>query len=208
MERYEVVDARYAGGFRIWFRFGDGSAGQVDFARRLTGPVFLPLRDRARFRRFRLEPLWGTIRWPGGADWAPEDLHLLARSSSGEAPPHARARLRRNGTGRGAAITHSGPRDVSVGAMPNISRFYGFVIAMLYRDQVRPHFHARHGGGDARVDIRTGVVRGNLPPPARRMLTEWATAHRAELLDNWDRARRKEPLVRIAPYRRGRVTAP
>lgn len=30
--------------------------------------------------------------------------------------------------------------------MPEISRFYGIVIAMYYNDHDPPHFHARYGG--------------------------------------------------------------
>ncbi|MFB3041815.1 MAG: DUF4160 domain-containing protein [Candidatus Poribacteria bacterium] len=30
--------------------------------------------------------------------------------------------------------------------MPEISRFFGIVIAIYYRDHPPPHFHAKYGG--------------------------------------------------------------
>jgi hypothetical protein len=39
--------------------------------------------------------------------------------------------------------------------VPEISRFYGIVIAMYFRDHVRPHFHARYAGQNASFDVRT-----------------------------------------------------
>lgn len=89
--------------------------------------------------------------------------------------------------------------------MPRISEFYGIVIWM-YHDEAhhagRPHFHAVYGEDEASVDIGDfTIIAGQLPPRARRLVAEWATAHRAELRDNWDRARRHQPLERIEPLR-------
>ena len=89
--------------------------------------------------------------------------------------------------------------------MPRISAFYGIVIWM-YHDEShhrgRPHFHASYGGDEASIDIETlDVIAGRLPPRARRLVVEWALAHRAELRKNWERARRHEPLLPIEPLR-------
>ena len=37
--------------------------------------------------------------------------------------------------------------------MPQISTFFGIVIAMFFDDHGFPHFQARHAGGEARVRI-------------------------------------------------------
>ncbi len=37
--------------------------------------------------------------------------------------------------------------------MPEISRFFGIVIAMYYRDHQPPHFHARYGGDVVEVAL-------------------------------------------------------
>lgn len=47
--------------------------------------------------------------------------------------------------------------------MPEISRFLGIVIAMLYRDHEPAHFHATYGEFEITVGIRDGLVTGRFP---------------------------------------------
>ena len=87
--------------------------------------------------------------------------------------------------------------------MPRISTFYGIVIWM-YHDEShhlgRPHFHASYGGNEASIDIGDlEVIAGQIPPRALRLVIEWARSHQAELHENWDLARRHEPLQPIEP---------
>jgi hypothetical protein len=70
-----IIDARHAGGYRVWLRFADGLTGEIDVERELWGPAFEPLRDVVEFAKLRFEPDLGTIIWPNGADFAPEFLH-------------------------------------------------------------------------------------------------------------------------------------
>ena len=83
--------------------------------------------------------------------------------------------------------------------MPEISRFFGIVIGMFYRDHGPPHFHAVYGEYYATVDIETAAASGEFPPRALGLVLEWARLHRVELLRDWERARAGEPLDRIAP---------
>lgn len=84
--------------------------------------------------------------------------------------------------------------------MPRISAFYGIVIAMYYDDHRPPHFHARYGEHEAQFAVATGVVmNGSLPRRARALVQEWAELHRDELVDNWRRVEREEPLASIDP---------
>lgn len=84
--------------------------------------------------------------------------------------------------------------------MPEISRFYGVVIRMYHRDHAPPHLHAEYGGAEALVALDTlAVLEGALPPRALGLVVEWAALHRDELRATWERARRLEPLGRIAP---------
>ncbi|HHQ43043.1 MAG TPA: DUF4160 domain-containing protein [Chromatiales bacterium] len=84
--------------------------------------------------------------------------------------------------------------------MPVISRFLGVVIAMYYADHEPPHFHARYGGREALIEIASGaVIAGDLPPRVLGLVQEWRLLHRGELKRNWDRARRREPLVPVPP---------
>ena len=69
-----VVNAKYKTGYRIWIRFNDGSEGVVDLKDQLYGEMFVPLRDKKKFKSFRVDPELETIVWKNGADLAPEFL--------------------------------------------------------------------------------------------------------------------------------------
>jgi len=82
--------------------------------------------------------------------------------------------------------------------MPRISEFFGIVIYMYYNDHIPPHFHAEYGEHEAIYEIDTlDVMRGDLPRRAHALVIEWASEHRAELRDDWERARQEKPLEKI-----------
>ncbi len=84
--------------------------------------------------------------------------------------------------------------------MPEISRFFGIVIAMYYNDHEPPHFHARYGSQRGRFEIEgLTMVEGNLRGRAKSLVTEWAALHLDELRHDWALARSQQPLVPIAP---------
>jgi hypothetical protein len=84
--------------------------------------------------------------------------------------------------------------------LPEISRFFGIVIAMFYSDHPPPHFHVRYGRQRAIVEISTlSVLEGSISPRTLGMVVEWAAQHQGELRANWDLARRHAPLSKIAP---------
>ena len=84
--------------------------------------------------------------------------------------------------------------------MPELSRFFGIVIAMHYNDHVPPHFHARYGSDRAAISVRDmAVLEGDLPARVLGLVVEWGIQHRDELLADWARAARQLPLVPIAP---------
>ena len=84
--------------------------------------------------------------------------------------------------------------------MPEVARFFGLVIAMHYNDHEPPHFHVRYGEQKAFIDIETlTVLAGSLPPRTLGLVIEWAARYQKELLENWDRVKRQEPLKRIPP---------
>ena len=76
---YDVVEARHVGGYVIWLRFRDGTAGEIDLEKELYGPIFEPLRDLGVFAQFQIHPEFDTLTWPNGADFAPEFLHEHVR---------------------------------------------------------------------------------------------------------------------------------
>ena len=84
--------------------------------------------------------------------------------------------------------------------MPEISRFFGIIIAMYYNDHPPPHFHVRYGQQKAIIAIQSlSILEGNLSPRVLGLVIEWAASHQAELLQNWELARQQEPLESIQP---------
>jgi hypothetical protein len=83
--------------------------------------------------------------------------------------------------------------------MPEISRFLGILVFMLYADHHPPHFHARYAEFEVRVDIETGLVAGTFPRRALMLLMEWYMLHKEDLLMDWSLSRKHQPLKRIAP---------
>ena len=70
-----VVEVRPLDGYRVYLRFDDGVAGELDLEPLLSPfkGVFAPLRDLARFREVFVD--CHTASWPNGADLAPEVLY-------------------------------------------------------------------------------------------------------------------------------------
>ncbi len=82
--------------------------------------------------------------------------------------------------------------------MPEISRFYGIIIAMYFNDHPPPHFHAVYGSDEAQIRIDPpGLIRGHLPPRALSMVIEWASLHVEELMENWAQIRHGQPYDKI-----------
>jgi len=71
---------------------------------------------------------------------------------------------------------------------------------MFYNDHNPPHFHASYGEYDVAIAIQDGIVLwGSLPRRALGHVQEWRQAHLGELEENWERARKKEALMPVAP---------
>lgn len=86
--------------------------------------------------------------------------------------------------------------------MPEISRFFGIIIAMFYDDHNPPHFHAKYGNYKAAIKIKDfTVLEGFLPPRAMGLVVEWAAIHKDELLMDWETAKDKRPLFPIEPLK-------
>lgn len=71
----KVTKAEPLGGYRLRFRFSDGSVGERDFANVVAGggTMLEPLRDPAYFARVFIE--FGAPTWPNGYDLAPNALY-------------------------------------------------------------------------------------------------------------------------------------
>ncbi len=84
--------------------------------------------------------------------------------------------------------------------MPEISRFFGIVIAIYWKEHGVPHFHAKYAGRRASFSIKDlRLLEGSLPPRVTALVLEWAFLHRDELMADWDLAMAKKPLKPIDP---------
>ena len=85
--------------------------------------------------------------------------------------------------------------------MPQISFFYGISIRMNFADHAPAHCHAWDGDYKVIISIKDGLVKGEMPGRALKMILEWLEIHRDELLSNWDNAQKGIPLKKIEPLR-------
>jgi hypothetical protein len=72
----DVVQVRPLEGFKLYLRFEDGVEGEVD-VKTLTPleGVFAPLKKRSEFEKVSVDPEFGTVCWPNGADLDPDVLY-------------------------------------------------------------------------------------------------------------------------------------
>jgi hypothetical protein len=73
--------------------------------------------------------------------------------------------------------------------MPVISRFFGMIIKMFFRQSEHnpPHIHAIYGEYAGLLDIKTcEMFEGDLPPRALSLVKEWMSLHKDELLNIWN----------------------
>ena len=71
---------------------------------------------------------------------------------------------------------------------------------MYSQDHAPPHFHAKYGEHDAAITIEDlDIANGTIPPRARRLVLRWASIHRDELRDAWNKVSRHEIPGKIDP---------
>jgi hypothetical protein len=85
--------------------------------------------------------------------------------------------------------------------VPEISRFYGLIILMNFKDHDPPHFHVWYGDFKAIVTIPDGIVKGEMPQRALKMIFDWLEIHREELMIDWELSQKGEKLNKIEPLK-------
>ena len=73
--------------------------------------------------------------------------------------------------------------------MPEISRFYGIVIKMLFKPKEHEpsHIHALYGETIGIFDLKTmEMTKGDMPKRAQELVKEWIAVNQEELLKMWD----------------------
>ena len=83
--------------------------------------------------------------------------------------------------------------------MPELSRFFGIVIYMYWRDHPPIHFHAVYGEHEALITLDGKVYSGGLPVRALSLVREWLAVHRDDIAADWELAMARKPLKPIDP---------
>ena len=75
-----------------------------------------------------------------------------------------------------------------------------YLDLMYYRDHYPSHFHVEYGDESAIIGIDPIIIiEGHLSSRIRNKVFAWAAIHQPELRANWELARGRKPLLRIAP---------
>ena len=76
--------------------------------------------------------------------------------------------------------------------MPEISRFYGVLIKMIFKPKEHEpsHISAQYGEYVGVFNLHTlEMTDGDLPEKAQALVVEWLSEHKAELQGIWDSQR-------------------
>lgn len=88
--------------------------------------------------------------------------------------------------------------------MPELSRFMGIVIKMLFKDTSqhhKPHIHAQYGNYEASIGIDGELLAGSMPVRQLRMIQGWLALHEEEAYAAWNKAVQGEQFDKIDPLR-------
>ncbi|MDD2232228.1 MAG: DUF4160 domain-containing protein [Sphaerochaetaceae bacterium] len=88
--------------------------------------------------------------------------------------------------------------------LPELSRFYGIVIKMLYDDSgqhSKPHFHVFFGEYSALIGINGELIAGGLPSKQLKLVQAWAIIHEEQLYRAWNNAVKGIPFEKIEPLK-------
>lgn len=72
-----TTEVRALPDYRLFLRFNNGVAGEIDLRGELEGEIFDTLKDAAQFATAYQHPVMKTVAWANGADLAPEFLQEL-----------------------------------------------------------------------------------------------------------------------------------
>jgi len=77
-----VTDVSVMSDFRLYVTFNNGETGIINLSHRLTGTMFLPLKNPEMFATAFVHPELETVAWANGADLAPEYLFELMKQQA------------------------------------------------------------------------------------------------------------------------------
>ncbi len=79
---------------------------------------------------------------------------------------------------------------------------FGIVIQMFWSEHAPPHFHALYAEYEVQINIKTlEAIKRELPKRALALVLEWASEHRAELMEDWDLCTHMQTPNKISPLK-------
>ncbi len=88
--------------------------------------------------------------------------------------------------------------------MPELSRFQGMIIKLLYLDDEKhhkPHIHVYYGEYEASIGIDGELLSGSLPLKKLRLIQAWLILHEDELYMAWNNAVKGQEFNSIEPLK-------
>lgn len=74
------------------------------------------------------------------------------------------------------------------------------MIRVFHADHGPPHLHVQYGEFEAIAEIKTGaILKGKLPGRLERMLREWLSVRRREVMKAWNDAQAHKIPRRVRP---------
>lgn len=88
--------------------------------------------------------------------------------------------------------------------MPELSRFEGMVIYLLFKDTKqhnKPHVHVYYGEYEAEISLDGTLLAGKLPNRQFRMVVGWLALHEDEAYKAWNLAVQGIHFDKIEPMK-------
>ncbi len=86
--------------------------------------------------------------------------------------------------------------------MPELSRFQGMIIKLLYLDDEKhhkPHIHVYYGEYEASIGLDGELLGGSLPIKKLKLVQAWIILHDNELYAAWNSAVKGQTFNSIEP---------
>ncbi len=87
--------------------------------------------------------------------------------------------------------------------MPELCRFSGIIIKLIYRDNVqhnKPHVHVSYGEYKAAIGVDGELLAGGLPTRQLKIVIGWLAHNEEEVYAAWNNAVQGVPFEKIKPW--------
>ena len=89
----------------------------------------------------------------------------------------------------------------SITIMPEISRFYGIIVCLYWKDHNPPHVHFTYGDYECSISVLDRIVDGQAPAKVISKVNQWIDLHEQEILSLWEKAQSGAQIGRIEPLK-------